>query len=173
MTYSNNPSRAALKSINDVSHTPFWLDDPQRPQSEPELTREHSTELLIIGGGFTGLWTALLAKEEIQHGMSSSSREAKLPAAQADATADLWMNPSRTGCRTGWRVGRKEFPALLALGMDNLDSIEATIRRLNIECDFLRARRCHRGIRAVSAGGDEGGDRNCKKVRYRVRVLRS
>ena len=64
MPYSNVPTEVALKSINDVSHTPFWLDDPSRPQPQPALTKEVSTQLLIIGGGFTGLWTALLAKEE-------------------------------------------------------------------------------------------------------------
>jgi glycine/D-amino acid oxidase-like deaminating enzyme len=138
MTYSNNPSRAALKSINDVSHTPFWLDDPQRPQSEPELTREHSTELLIIGGGFTGLWTALQAKEE------NPARDVVLLEGGEIASGSSGRNGGFVdesithGMQNGLARWPEEFPALLALGMDNLDSIEATIRRLNIECDFLR-----------------------------------
>ena len=64
MPYSNNVRKETLKSIAEVSHTPFWLDDPNRPAPEPELTTNISTDLLVIGAGFTGLWTALLAKEE-------------------------------------------------------------------------------------------------------------
>src|SRR5512134_1705546 len=67
MSYSNNIRRESLISIADASHIPFWLDDPTRPAPEPELTRDISTDLLVIGAGFTGLWTALLAKEE-HHG---------------------------------------------------------------------------------------------------------
>jgi glycine/D-amino acid oxidase-like deaminating enzyme len=45
---------------------PFGWMTPARPAPEPELTRAISTDLLVIGAGFTGLWTALLAKEANQ-----------------------------------------------------------------------------------------------------------
>ena len=42
---------------------PFWLDQPGvLPVREP-LRGEAAADLVVIGGGFTGLWTALLAKE--------------------------------------------------------------------------------------------------------------
>ena len=63
MTYSNNVRKETLKSITGASHRPFWLDDPNRPEAEPPLTKDISTDLLIIGAGFTGLWTALLVVE--------------------------------------------------------------------------------------------------------------
>jgi hypothetical protein len=64
MPYSNQIRKETLKAIASVSHVPFWLDDPSRPPPEPELTKNVSTDLLIVGAGFTGLWTALLAKEQ-------------------------------------------------------------------------------------------------------------
>src|SRR5260221_842745 len=64
MIYSNNPSPASLKAIADVTHTPFWLDDPAKPKPEPQLNKNISTNLLVIGAGFAGLWTPLLAKQE-------------------------------------------------------------------------------------------------------------
>jgi glycine/D-amino acid oxidase-like deaminating enzyme len=138
MTYSNIPTRAALKSIDEVSHSPFWLDDPQRPQPKPELTRDISTELLIIGGGFTGLWTALQAREE------NPSRDIVLLegneiAYGASGRNGGFVDESIThGMQNGLRRWPEEFPKLLALGMENLDSIEATVKRLEIDCDFLR-----------------------------------
>ena len=138
MAYSNTPTEAALRSINEAGHTPFWLDDPQRPHSEPELTQEISTSLLIIGGGFTGLWTALQAKEE------DPSREVVLLegseiASGASGRNGGFVDESLThGVQNGLNRWPDEYPKLLALGMDNLDAIEATVRRLAIDCDFLR-----------------------------------
>jgi glycine/D-amino acid oxidase-like deaminating enzyme len=138
MPYSNDIRKATLRSIAEVSHVPFWLDNPARPAPAPELTRATSTDLLVIGAGFTGLWTALLAKEE------SPAREVILLEAGEVATGASgrnggFMDASIThGLQNGLARWPKEFPALLALGMKNLDEIEATIRRLGIECDYLR-----------------------------------
>jgi glycine/D-amino acid oxidase-like deaminating enzyme len=138
MPYSNTVRKETLKSIADASHVPFWLDHPARPTPEPELTKDISTDLLIIGAGFTGLWTALLAKEE------NPAREVVVLEAGEVATGASgrnggFMDASIThGLHNGLSRWPKEFPTLLALGMNNLDEIEANIRRLGIECDYLR-----------------------------------
>ena len=55
MIYSNNPRPESLKSLSDVIHVPFWLDDPAKPHPEPQLTQNISTNLLIIGAGAIGV----------------------------------------------------------------------------------------------------------------------
>jgi glycine/D-amino acid oxidase-like deaminating enzyme len=138
MTYSNTPRPEALKSIAHVSHLPFWLDHPARPISEPELTKTISTDLLIIGAGFTGLWTALLAKEETP-GRDIVILEGGEAATGASGRNGGFMDASIThGLQNGLARWPREFPTLLALGVANLNKIELTIKRLNIECDFLR-----------------------------------
>ena len=138
MPYSNIIRKGTLKSIAEASHTPFWLDDPARPAPEPALTENVSTDLLIIGAGFTGLWAALLAKEE------NPEREIVILEAGEVATGASgrnggFLDASIThGLQNGLARWPKEFPLLLALGMKNLDEIEATIKRLAIECDYLR-----------------------------------
>jgi hypothetical protein len=43
---------------------PFWGDDVAHlRRSFPPLQGKASTDLAIVGGGFLGLWTAILAKE--------------------------------------------------------------------------------------------------------------
>jgi glycine/D-amino acid oxidase-like deaminating enzyme len=138
MPYSNVPTEVALKSINDVSHTPFWLDDPSRPQPQPALTKEVSTQLLIIGGGFTGLWTALLAKEE-NPGRDIILLEAGEIASGASGRNGGFVDESIThGLQNSLRRWPREFATLLKLGAENLDAIEDTIERLGIECDYRR-----------------------------------
>ena len=138
MPYSNLIRQETLRSIADARHIPFWLDDPARPAPAPEITREISTDLLIIGAGFTGLWTALLAKED------NPSREVVILEAGEVATGASgrnggFLDASIThGLQNGLASWPREFPTLLALGVKNLDEIEATIRRLDIDCDYLR-----------------------------------
>ncbi|HEX9387839.1 MAG TPA: FAD-dependent oxidoreductase, partial [Anaerolineales bacterium] len=138
MAYSNTVRKETLKSIADVSHMPFWLDDPSQPTPESELTKNISTDLLIISAGFTGLWTVFLAKEE------DPSREVVIieageVASGASGRNGGFMDASIThGLQNGIARWPKEFPALLALGITNLDEIESTIKSLGIECDYLR-----------------------------------
>jgi glycine/D-amino acid oxidase-like deaminating enzyme len=138
MPYSNKIRKETLRSIANTRHIPFWLDDPERPAPEPELRKDISTDLLIIGAGFTGLWTALLAREE-NPGREVVILEAGKVASGASGRNGGFMDASIThGLQNGLARWPREFPALLAMGKQNLDEIEATIRRLGIECDYLR-----------------------------------
>jgi glycine/D-amino acid oxidase-like deaminating enzyme len=49
--------------LRDVRSTPYWLDSAQAPQPCDPLTQDTVTDLAVVGGGYTGLWAALLAKE--------------------------------------------------------------------------------------------------------------
>ena len=138
MPYSNAVRKETLKSLSNVSYTPFWLDDPARPASGPELAMNISTDLLVIGAGFTGLWTALLAREE-NPGREVVILESGEVATGASGRNGGFMDASIThGIQNGLKRWPQEFPRLLELGIANLNEIEATIRRLNIACDYIR-----------------------------------
>jgi glycine/D-amino acid oxidase-like deaminating enzyme len=117
---------------------PFWLVDAARPTPEPQLTKSISTDLLVIGAGFTGLWTALLAKEENPEREVTIVESAEV-ATGASGRNGGFMDASIThGFQNGLARWPQEFPVLLALGIANLNEIETTIKRLGIECDYLR-----------------------------------
>lgn len=52
-----------LEALKDSKYCPLWHDQPERPETLPALAEDATCELLIVGGGFTGLWAALQAKE--------------------------------------------------------------------------------------------------------------
>ena len=54
---------AASAALADAVPRVFWLDRPEAPDPAPPLARDAEADLAIVGGGFTGLWAALLAKE--------------------------------------------------------------------------------------------------------------
>ena len=117
---------------------PFWLDRPGAPPPRERLRGEVACDLAVIGGGFTGLWTALLAKE------SDPERSVVL----VEGNRVGWAASGRNGgfCDAslthGAANGRHRFPAEFAtlqkLGAENLDAIEAALDRHGIDCEFER-----------------------------------
>lgn len=138
MPYSNHVRPQSRQALTDVIHTPFWLDDPLRPAPQPSLTTQTSAHLLIIGAGFSGWWTALLARQ------ADPNREIVLLEAGESAHAASgrnggFLDASLThGFTNGLARWRHELPALLRLGIQNLNEIEETLARYAIECDYIR-----------------------------------
>ena len=55
---------AHLEALEDSKLACLWLDQEARPEPLRPLSGDQRCELLIVGGGFTGLWGALQAKEK-------------------------------------------------------------------------------------------------------------
>ena len=136
--YSHTPGSKARKAIADASHTPFWLDDPAKPNPEPPLSKNISTDLLIVGAGFAGLWTALLAKEEDPN-REVLLLEAGETAIGASGRNGGFMDASVThGFLNGHARWHREIKKLHELGIKNLAEIETAIAKHNIHCDYQR-----------------------------------
>lgn len=132
------PGPSALKALADAAYRPYWLDDPGRPRPRPALVGEERCDLLVVGGGYSGLWTALIAKER------DPDREVVLVEGQEIG----WAASGRNGgfCAAslthGLGNGAARWPDELAelerLGHRNLDAIESAVERYGIDCDFER-----------------------------------
>jgi len=138
MIYSTQPKPESYKAIADAIHIPYWLDNPAKPAPEPHLTQSINTDLLIIGAGFAGLWTALLAREE-NPARDIVLLEAGEVAIGASGRNGGFMDASIThGFQNGLARWPNEIGVLHMLGIQNLAEIETTIQRLGIECDYQR-----------------------------------
>jgi glycine/D-amino acid oxidase-like deaminating enzyme len=122
-----------------ASGVPLWLDTPTRPAVRPGLDGDLTVDLVVVGGGFTGLWTALLAAEA-DPGRSIALLEAGTLGWAASGRNGGFCSSSLThGLANGLERWPDEMPALLRLGAQTLDDIEAAIARHGIDCDFRRA----------------------------------
>jgi glycine/D-amino acid oxidase-like deaminating enzyme len=111
----------------------YWLDQPDRPQARPPLEGDESADLLIVGGGFTGLWTAIHAKED------DPERDVVLLEADAVATGASGRNggfadPSLThGLYNGQHHFPGEIDAIEKLGHENFAGYLAALERYGID----------------------------------------
>ena len=139
MFFSNTPRPESLKAIADVSLTPFWLDDSKKPEKTPPLTTKIQTDLVVIGAGFTGLWTALQAKQ------ADPNRDVVLLEAGEAAIGASGRNGGfvASSLTHSFQNGRNRWPnelaKLIKMGHENLNGIEDTIQQFNIDCDFIRS----------------------------------
>jgi glycine/D-amino acid oxidase-like deaminating enzyme len=128
----------AERALAGARPVPFWLDRAEAPRPEAPLRGQASADLAVVGGGFTGLWAALLAKE------ADPGREVAL----VEGRQVAWAGTGRNGgfCSAslthGLGNGLDRFPAevgtLHRLGRQNLDEIEKAAARYGIDCDFRR-----------------------------------
>ena len=139
MFFSTTPRPESLRAISDVKLKPFWLDDPSKPEQASSLTTDIQTDLAIIGGGFTGLWTALQAKQADPNRDVVLLEAGKIAIGASGRNGGFCAASLTHGIENGLSRWKNDLPTLLRLGSENLDGIEATIKQFNIDCDFVRS----------------------------------
>ena len=126
------------RAVTDLSSTPFWLDSPEAPDPTGPLTGFDECDLAVVGGGFTGLWAALQAKER-DPGRDVAVLEAGRVGWQASGrNGGFCMSTLTHGTGNGEAKFPREIVRLEALGMENLSAIEETCARYQIDCAWER-----------------------------------
>ena len=117
----------------DATPAPFWLDRPG-PAPRPPLEGLVEADLVVVGGGLTGLWTALLAAEA---GRSVVLLEGERLAFGASGRNGGFCAASLThGLGNGLTRWPDDMGVLERLGRENLAAIEAAIARHGIDCGW-------------------------------------
>ena len=117
---------------------PFWLDRPGRPSPLPELTGRAEADLAIVGGGYSGLWTALLAKRADPALDVLILERGTCGEAASGRNGGFCASSLTHGPANGLARFPEEIDTLVALGRRNLDAIERTVAELGIDCDWER-----------------------------------
>lgn len=159
------------RALADAAPVPYWLDRPERPDPLPPLTGPHQADLLIVGGGYAGLWTALLAKE------ARPDRDVLL----VEAGTCGWAASGRNGgfCAAslthGLANGVDRFPGEIAeldrLGRENLDAIAAAVAKYGIDCDFDRSGELAVAVEPYQLAGLAADADLARRYGHHVRLL--
>jgi glycine/D-amino acid oxidase-like deaminating enzyme len=124
------------RSYADAEPRPFWLAQPGARAPGPPLEGEHEADLVVVGGGLTGLWAALLARERDPR-REVVLLEGERIAFGASGRNGGFMDASLThGIENGVSRWPDEMPELERLGRENFEAIKETIGRHGIEAGF-------------------------------------
>ena len=136
------------RALRDAEPTVFWLDDPDRPPGRAPLEAEIEADLAVVGGGLTGIWTALLAREA-DPGRAVVLLEGDRLAFGASGRNGGFAAASLThGVLNGEARFPHEIARLQQLGMENLAAIAETTTRHGIDADWEPTGEVHVATRA-------------------------
>jgi monoamine oxidase len=124
------------RSLSDAQPRVFWSDRADAPAPAPSLAGAQNCDLVIVGGGFTGLWAAIQAKEQ-DPSRDVVVLEAETGGFGASGRNGGFVDASLThGLRNGVRHFGHETAVLHQLGLENFDEIAATLNRHHIDADW-------------------------------------
>ncbi len=115
----------------------FWLDQlPATPRREP-LVGRHEADVCIVGGGFTGLWTAYELKRSAPE-LQVIVLEAEYVGFGASGRNGGWVIGAVSGSATAWRrrAGAEAPRRMLAAIQATVGEIGAVAEREGIDCDW-------------------------------------
>lgn len=132
--FSSAHRRLAAQSLSDAQPICYWLDDADAPALRDPLDGDTTAQLAVVGGGYSGLWTALLAKQ----------RDPDRDVVLLEGKTIGWAASGRNGgfCSASLTHGQangmdwypRDMPRLERLGRQNLAGIVQTIEDFGIDC---------------------------------------
>ncbi|MGH8016993.1 MAG: FAD-dependent oxidoreductase [Opitutaceae bacterium] len=129
-------SRATPPSGSTADSQPWWLENVRFPEF-PRLDRDLQVDVVVIGGGITGITTAFLLKRAghtvalLERGRCASVdtgfTTAHLTCVPDIGVEDLILSFGKDAARAVWEAGSAA-----------VDQIEALVREESIDCGFHR-----------------------------------
>jgi glycine/D-amino acid oxidase-like deaminating enzyme len=131
-------SRRALDAIADAEPYPYWTESVEIPESNPTLVRDEHCDLCIVGAGYTGLWSAVIAKERDPGRDVILIDKGEVGGAASGRNGGFMESSLTHGVGNGMARHADEIDVLEDLGIANLNEIEASIQRYEMHCDYER-----------------------------------
>ncbi|WP_041390268.1 NAD(P)/FAD-dependent oxidoreductase [Sphingobium chlorophenolicum] len=131
------PTEAIIeKALSGAKIFPLWLDHPDRPSPQPKLRGVIPADLAIVGGGFTGLWAAIQAKEQDPSCEIVLIEAGEIAFGASGRPGGIVSTSIMHGLKNAVRVFPDDVGELERLGQENLDGFRDTIDRYAIDADF-------------------------------------
>lgn len=126
-------------NLSDVRHEPYWSESVVRSRgTHPSLIADRQCDLAIIGGGFTGLWTALKAHERHPK-QRIVVLEASTCGDGASGRNGGFCAPSIShGVMNAVERWPQDAARLVQLGRANLNELQTDLERYDIDAEFER-----------------------------------
>ncbi|MEH6651656.1 MAG: FAD-dependent oxidoreductase [Motiliproteus sp.] len=128
-----------LEALKHAKAQPLWHDPEVMPQMQAPLSGDKSCQLLIVGGGFTGLWAAMQAKERMPNADIILIEQTFV----GDGASGRCGGFLSTSLAHGETNTEHRFPGeaeqLEQLGSQNMKELLETLERYNIDAHYEKS----------------------------------
>src|SRR5688500_7334886 len=135
----NAPDHALVaRSLAPARPHVCWMEEAAPAPEHAQLSGAHDADLTIVGGGYLGLWPAVLAKRR-NPGQRVVLLEAERIGWAASGRNGGFCEASIThGEENGRARWPEEYDYLERLGSENLDAFESDVHELGLDCQWER-----------------------------------
>ena len=139
MTYpwpTDPPSPAQRAAYAEAVARPFWLDTLPQRDTHPPLSETTEADLCIVGGGYTGLWAALYAKERDPARDVVVLEATRCGNGASGRNGGFLLSSLTHGIANGLTRFPEEMDRLERLGFENFDALARDLERLGIDAEY-------------------------------------
>lgn len=123
-------------ALADAAPVPFWTDRPDAPAPRPPVEAGTTADLVVVGAGFTGLWTAWRALDR-DPSLDVLVVEAERVGFGASGRNGGFVSASLThGLAHGTALWPQDMAALHGEGEANLAALADDVAAAGIDCDL-------------------------------------
>jgi len=136
----NMPAASIIDAaLQDTQHRCFWIDDTENErQTYPELLGSRSADYVVVGGGYTGLWTAVKLKTEFPTKRIVLLEAQRIGWAASGRNGGFCEASITHGDPNGEARWPNEFDTLKRLGRENLDAMQHFIEKHGLDVQWER-----------------------------------
>jgi glycine/D-amino acid oxidase-like deaminating enzyme len=124
------------RSYADAVPMPFWLDRPDAPAPSPPLEGPTTADLAIVGGGFTGLWAAIQAKQQAPERDVLLLEQDTIAFGASGRNGGFCDATLTHGLPNGIERFPDEIETIERLAAESFRGIEETVESFGIDCDW-------------------------------------
>ena len=140
-----------IEALKNAKARPLWHDPEIMPEALPPLASDEKCELLIVGGGFTGLWAALQVKERKPDADIILIEQTFVgDGASGRCGGFLSTSLAHGQTNTEYRFS-DEADRLRELGTQNMKELLETLERYNIDARYEKTGRMGVALNPQSA----------------------
>ena len=123
-------------ALRDTNHSVFWTDQPGAPGAQLSLTSHATADLVVIGGGFTGLWTAICAKEQNPGADVLLIEACEIAHGASGRNGGFISGSLNHGLAHGQAIWPQDMTSLVKQGRENLQEIADFVSYHNIDASL-------------------------------------
>ena len=165
------PTGAQRAAYADAEVRAYWLDTlPTREQHAPLESRARA-QLCIVGGGFTGLWAALYAKEQSPERDVVVLEATRCGAGASSRNGGFIISTLTHGLANGLARFPREMLRLESLAHQNFEDLACDLERYRIDAELERVGQITVALEPHELAGLQTESELAREYGHRVELL--